>query len=195
MDPSAGSHVQAGARGSVRPPVELLDRTLLRMRRLLIRPDISTVPLPALDRAVDLSKVMACFAIEDFEAAGARSVTVKDVAAALILEHSTASRLLAEAEAEGLVQRGSDTVDRRRTTVTLTDAGRAVVRESIVIRTWALEHLLEAWDPADVSALAGLMERFCATLEDRSPDVLCEALDRFHRARSAARDAGDAPTR
>lgn len=162
--------------------IERLDRALLRMRRTVVRPEITSVPIPALQRTVDLAKVMACLAIADLQALGdpARPVTVKEVAATLELEHSTASRLLSESEAEGLVVRSTDPADRRRTVATLTATGRAVVEQSSAIRAWAIDAMLCQWTSQDIAEFTEHIERFSATIEARSEAVLQAAVRSFH---------------
>ena len=167
--------------------IERLDRALLRMRRTVVRPEITSVPIPALQRAVDLAKVMACLVIADLQDLEGphRAVTVKDVAAALELEHSTASRLLTETEAEGLIVRSTDPTDRRRTVVELTATGQAVVEQSSAIRVWAIDSMLSEWPSQDLATFTELVERFSATIESRSEVVLRAAIQRFHDAPSA----------
>jgi DNA-binding MarR family transcriptional regulator len=164
--------------------IDRLDRALLRMRHTVVRPEITSVPIPALRRAVDLAKVMACLVIADLQGLEdpGRPVTVKDVAAALELEHSTASRLLTETEAEGLVVRSTDPTDRRRTVAALTSTGQAVVEQSSAIRAWAIDTMLSEWSSQDLAAFTELVERFSATIESRSDVVLRAAIQRFHDA-------------
>lgn len=161
--------------------IERLDRALLRMRRVVVRPEITSVPIPAAGRTIDIAKVMACLAIADLAQPEdhVAPVAVKDVAATLALEHSTTSRLLAETETAGLVRRRTDPADRRRTTVELTATGRAVVEQSAAIRTWAIDNLLSGWEPADVVTFTELIERFTATIDARIPDVVAAAVHRF----------------
>ncbi len=164
--------------------LQRLDRALLRMRRSVVRPEIVAVPIPALDHSVDLAKVMACLAVSDLHALAEPhpTVTVKDVAAALELDHSTASRLLVDMQAEGLIERSSDPADRRRTVVDLTPTGEAVVRESSSIRTWAIDMMLAEWSEADLAEFTRLVERFGATIESRMPGVLQAAIERVSRS-------------
>lgn len=166
--------------------IERLDRALLRMRHTVVRPEITSVPIPALQRTVDLAKVMACQVIADLQGLEhpSRPVTVKDVASALGLEHSTASRLLTETEAEGLISRITDPTDRRRTVAALTPTGRAVVEQSSAIRTWAIDTILCEWSTEDLDAFTQLVERFSTTIEARSQEVLTAAIQLFHHAPS-----------
>ncbi len=182
VTPAEGS--SAGASTHDPAVIARLDRALLRMRRTVVRPEVTSVPIPALQRTVDLAKVMACLAIGDLQGLQEppRPVTVKDVAAALELEHSTASRLLTEAEAEGLILRSTDPSDRRRTVVELTAGGQAVVQQSSAIRGWAIDAMLSEWSAPDLATFTELIERFSATIESRSGVVLRDALQRFHDA-------------
>jgi DNA-binding MarR family transcriptional regulator len=166
-----------------------LDRALLRMRHTVVRPEITSVPIPALQRTVDLAKVMACLVIADLQGLEdpTRPVTVKDVAAALELEHSTASRLLSETEAEGLIVRSTDPTDRRRTVAALTSTGQAVVEQSSTIRAWAIDTMLSEWSATDLAAFTELVEKFSATIEARSETVLRAAVQRFHDAPASGR--------
>ena len=156
--------------------LEHLDRTFLQLRRFLIKPEVASIPIPSIGRSVDLAKVMACIAIaEGPEITGhGHPPTVKDVAAVLLLDHSTASRLLSEAEAEGLIRRSTDPSDRRRTVVELTDVGTAVWRESSQIRTWAIGILLRDWTADEVSTLTAQLDRLLNTFATRLPELLAE---------------------
>jgi len=154
--------------------LERLDRAFLRMRRILVRPEVAALPIPSLGRTVEFAKVMACLAIaEGPDLVGlVHPPTVKDIAALLQLDHSTTSRLLTEAEAEGLLVRATDDEDRRRTIVELTDAGRSVVADSSAIRAWAIGALLADWSPSDVATFTEYLERMTATFGLRMPAIL-----------------------
>jgi DNA-binding MarR family transcriptional regulator len=151
-----------------------LDRVMLRMRRVVAKPPVASLPIPALGHCVDFAKVMACMAVAETAGEGGTLASVKDIAADLQLEHSTASRLLSDAEADGLVRRRSDPRDRRRTSVTLTDEGRALVTESEAMRTRAIAAVFAAWDTADLEQLVVLLEQMVATLVDRMPRVVAD---------------------
>lgn len=161
-----------------------IDRAIMHMRRMLAKPPELSMPMPSLGRSVEVAKVHACLAVAEVsgehspDAGDKRTVSVKDVAAVLDVEHSTASRLLGEAESEGLVIRGADPDDRRRTTVALTDDGRQVVQDSDAMRTWAMGQVFTDWSERDLKVLATMLERMSQTLSERMPDVLCAARER-----------------
>lgn len=153
-----------------------LDRALRRVRRIMIRPPIATIPIGPGGRPIELTKVVACLTIAEHATAGP---TVADLAAAMYLDPSTASRLLSELAAEDLIARRSDPLDRRRTVVELKDAGRGVVERSRAVRESAIQRLLSDWDEADITTLASLLERFVATYDARAAAVTAETVSAF----------------
>lgn len=161
--------------------VDALDRSFRKLRKSMIRPPAGQVPVPALGRQVDMAKVFACDAVSElFERNGV--VSVKDVAEELDLEHSTVSRLLGDVEHDGLVVRGVDPADRRRTTIALTDLGRAVVADTTAISRFFTRILLSEWEREDVEQLAVLMRRLSDTVQKRLDDLPGLAMTEFARA-------------
>jgi DNA-binding MarR family transcriptional regulator len=93
--------------------------------------------------------------------------SVADLAASMGVAHSTASRLVARAEQAGAVVRGPDPDDQRRTTVTLTDAGRHLALTALQYRLAVLRRATRTWTPADRSTFAALLTRFAHGEEPR----------------------------
>jgi DNA-binding MarR family transcriptional regulator len=169
--------------------VDSLDRTLRRLRRAMMKPPATTVPVPALGKPLDMAKIFACDAVSDL-AQRKPSVTVKDVAAELELEHSTASRLLSDVEQDGLVTRGTDPDDRRRTTLELTDLGESVVGDATAITRFFTRLLLSEWPREDVEDLTRLLGRLADTVHEKL-DVLPErAMAEFARQHPELAEAG-----
>lgn len=146
-----------------------------RLRRSIVRPPYVDVPVPSLGRPLAIAKVLACRTIQELGEL-APVVTVKDVAAALHLQHSTVSRLLGSVEAEGLLVRQVDLADRRRTTLVLTERGRAVVLDSMRLRRDLVRAVLAGWPTADVTALIALLTRLADCAAERLP-ALMDAAD------------------
>jgi DNA-binding MarR family transcriptional regulator len=136
-----------------------LDMVLLAMRRISVKPPLMTVTLPGTTRRIDFAKLLACGAIDALSAAP-EPVTVKSVAATLDLEHSTASRLLTEAETEGLVERHAHPTDRRSSALTLTALGREIADAFRQARLRFIAGTLAQWAPEDVAAFTELLDRF-----------------------------------
>ncbi len=150
-----------------------LDRAILNLRRLMVKPPAASLPIPELGHSVDFAKVHALLSISEADG----PCTVKDVAAALGLDHSTASRLLGDAESDGLVRRHADPADRRRTIVQLTSKGRTVVRVSSNTRCSVIEGVFADWSVEDLSTLTEMLQRMARTFSDRAPGVIA-SLDR-----------------
>ena len=159
VSPDAGAHLPDDL-------VDALDRSIRRLRRVMLRPIAAQVPVPSLGRPLDVAKIFACDAVAELSA-HQDAVTVKDVAALLDLEHSTVSRLLTEAEAEGLLVRAPDPHDRRRTTVALTDLGRDVVVDATLMTRFTTRLLLAEWSRDDVSGLQQQLGRLADTVATR----------------------------
>ncbi len=156
--------------------IAALDRCLRHLRRLTQRPPLTSVPVTALGRSVDFSKILACLAVAEHPDG---QPTVAELASALNIEHSTASRLVSESAAEGLVTRSPDPIDRRRTIVSLTEAGEAVVAESTAVHTFALDLMFSDWDAGDLNKLTELLERLVDTCCLRFEEVLAALPTRF----------------
>ncbi len=142
---------------------------MLGLRRATSRPPVVELPVPGLGQRVDLAKILACQALRDLSA-HSDTVAVKDLAAFLQLDHSTASRLLTDAERDGYVVRSSDPSDRRRTTVALTPTGVQVADGAHAAQQAFLGLLLEDWSDDDVAALARSLDHLQRTLEQRAND-------------------------
>jgi DNA-binding MarR family transcriptional regulator len=105
--------------------------------------------------------------LDAIEAAGdaGRVMTVTGVADALGVDQPRASRLVARAVRAGLVRRGADPGDGRRSVLTLTSRGRAVLAEVHGTRRQAVEAALAGWSADDRDALARLLRAFVSSWE------------------------------
>ncbi|HET8969919.1 MAG TPA: MarR family transcriptional regulator [Candidatus Nanopelagicales bacterium] len=153
--------------------LDQLDATLRRIRRALVKPAHTEVPVPCLGRPLELAKLFVCDALADLDADDA-SVGVNDVAAAMQLEHSTVSRVLGELEIDELVRREVDPSDRRRTVVSLSERGRAVLADSHELRRALTRTVLADWDSAEVGSLTRLLERLAASIVERGEELTAQ---------------------
>lgn len=134
-----------------------VDRALLRLRRIWDVP----AGVDHAGKRVEGSTLLVCLVLDDLSAqAGSTEVGVTDVAAALDVAHSTASRLISRAAEAGMVSRGAASRDPRRAALTLTLQGRDLVAASREYRVARLSAALADWPAADVAALADLLSRF-----------------------------------
>lgn len=162
--------------------VDAIDRSFRRLRKTMIKPPAGAVPVPSLGHPLEFAKIAACDAIDELAETSA-VVSVKDVAAVLDLEHSTVSRLLSEIEDDGLLVRGEHPQDRRRTTVQLTDLGRAVVADATTMTRFFTRALLAEWPVEDVESLSRLIGRLADTVQSRLaalPELAMAEFCRIH---------------
>jgi len=92
------------------------------------------------------------------------TLSVRGLADACSMDAATASRQLAQLEADGLVERGSADGDARQAQIRLTDRGREVYARVVDYRLDQLTGVLEAWPEADRAALTALVQRLVADL-------------------------------
>lgn len=150
-----------------------LDLLLMRIRRLAFQPDPGAQLLPGIEHPIPSSRVYACTLIGDFlDHSASGQLSIKEIAAGMNLEHSSASRLLTELEADGLIERQVDSQDRRRTNIVLTAEGRAVVSKVAEIRYWVMGQVLADVDPNDVKHMADTMEQILDLAQSRLPELI-----------------------
>lgn len=202
---NSGAHVLSPPQSPVRPAppptaglsdgsIDALDHAFRRVRRSLVKPPQSEVPVPSLGRPLDIAKVFACDAIAELSASG-DAVTVTGVATALRLKHSTVSRLLGGIELDGLLVRGIDAKDRRRTTVMLTQTGEAVVDDARRMARFVTRAVLADWSETDVELLAGLLTRLADSAADRLATLPELARAEFCGGAALTESANDSKTR
>ena len=146
-------------RGSARRParrrLEGIDAALLELRALVARPGYRRRLLGPLGRRIELSTVRLLQTVER----AAEPPSIGEVASALGVDPSTASRLVEQRVGEGLLERHRSPADGRRTTLHLTDGGRALLAELKDARHDLLAEITGGWDVVDLEALETLMSR------------------------------------
>ena len=136
-----------------------LDASLLDLRRFAQAPaDLGDDVHVDRGAAVQVSTMLVVDAVARH--GGGAECSVGDVAEALDVVHSTASRLVARAETAGMVQRGRSAVDPRRTALSLTPEGRDLQHRAVGFRRARLESLLSDWSAPDIRTFTRLLERF-----------------------------------
>ncbi|MFK5647936.1 MarR family winged helix-turn-helix transcriptional regulator [Ornithinimicrobium sp. LYQ121] len=134
-----------------------LDAALLTLRRLTSAPTAR----PVLDHdgsQVEVSTMLVVDAVA--RCAQERACSIQDVAQALTVAHSTASRLVDRAVRAGVLTRDRDAEQRRRTVLRLTGTGRQLQTRATSFRTGLLAAVTASWSTTDVAALTELVERF-----------------------------------
>jgi DNA-binding MarR family transcriptional regulator len=95
-----------------------------------------------------------------------RSLRMGDLADALRVDASTATRAVDRLVEAGLAERCDDPADGRRVVVRATDKGERLHGELAERRLRMLERMLQGFTPEERSQLADLMERFVRSLDE-----------------------------
>jgi DNA-binding MarR family transcriptional regulator len=141
------------------PHLDELDAVLIDVRAMVQQPRYRRRLLSALGRDVDLGTVRVLRAVER---AGGDGPCVGDVAEALAVDPSSASRLVERCVAEGLLTRRTHQQDRRRSRLGLTPSGRSVLDSASTVRRRLLADVTSGWSSEDVEQLVDLLSRLRA---------------------------------
>jgi DNA-binding MarR family transcriptional regulator len=95
-----------------------------------------------------------------------RERPMKELAARLRVEPSTATRAVQRLESDGLVERFTSPQDGRVVLVRITDEGRRRHDAVAERRSIAMMHILSEFDPQERAQLADLMDRLIASIDD-----------------------------
>jgi len=144
-----------------------LELAFIRIRRLWDAPWLRRRIVERIGIQVDPSLVRTLHAVRQAEG----DMAVRDAAAWLCVDASTASRMVDAAVTAGYLERRRSDSDRRRSVVTLTGSGNELLDRVLAAKRELLAELTEDWPDRDVELLADLMERLAqrvAEMEDRS---------------------------
>lgn len=92
-------------------------------------------------------------------------VSVGDVADYMVVEHSTASRLVGRLVESGLLAKANSPQDQRRCMLHLTDVGRKALDAITNRRRQMVAEAVAGWSTNDVEALLGLLDRLADDFE------------------------------
>jgi homoprotocatechuate degradation regulator HpaR len=81
-----------------------------------------------------------------------------DVARAAVLQLPSLTRMIRVMEGEGLITRATPDADRRKAVVTITDAGRGVIREHADASRAVFDRLAAAYGPEKLETLLDLLD-------------------------------------
>ena len=97
-----------------------------------------------------------------------QEVTIGAIAAQMRIDHSRASRIVAELVQRGQLHRDASQQDARRTIVTLTDSGSEILSKMRDVKQESLTHALSDWSEQDLDDFARLYERFMQRMHEQS---------------------------
>ncbi|OCB48895.1 MarR family transcriptional regulator [Mycobacterium vulneris] len=146
------------------PRYNQLDELLVRIHTVRQRPGWRRRLIDASGSVPSLSTLRVLRAVEQREKAG-HSASVGDVAEYMAVEHSTASRTVANVVAAGLLTKTQDTEDQRRCVLALTAAGRQALADVTERRQEMVAETVAGWPESDVDTLVDLLQQLVADFE------------------------------
>lgn len=110
--------------------------------------------------------VRAVMIVEAVATAGRsdREVSVLDVAHQLGVDHSGASRFVADTVANGYLKRVASETDRRRAALFLTPAGEQLLADARAWQETAFAELVADWDPSEAEQFARSLKKLANQL-------------------------------
>jgi len=165
-----------------------LDAILQAWRRRVQKRELGQMALQELGLPLDLPKLDVMIAIwapsNEFSGDREGETMVATIAARLGIDPSRASRLVTELIAEGFAERAVSQQDARRTIVTLTEKGSAVVNAVRTIKFLILGSFLSDWTEEELATLTPLLHRL-SHWQDEIGDT---AASRYGKEIAALRD-------
>ncbi len=138
--------------------LDQLDNALVEIRRVLQRPGYRREVLGELAGTVELATVRLLRAVQR----AAQPPTIGAVAEVLVVDPSTASRLVDRAVDAGTLQRRACEQDRRRARLQLTEDGERLLDAVTERRRAVLQDATAGWDQAQLVHLLDGLERLLA---------------------------------
>ena len=146
-----------------------LARSLMRLRRLWLQQGRRRRLIEEIGQPIAMSVLRTLFAIDSLNS---DHTSVGDVAAELEVDASTASRLVESAVANGYAARSPSAVDRRKSVLKLTPAGREMLVNARRGREQLLSEVTAGWTADEIELVANLLNRLHDDFEivDKSVD-------------------------
>jgi DNA-binding MarR family transcriptional regulator len=141
-----------------------VDELMLRLVRTVRRPTYRNRILRGVSRIPGADALRVLRSVELRESGG-EPASIRDVAADLEVEQSTASRAVNAVVDLDLVTRTPDETDARRTRLTLTDDGRTALARASENRRGVIAEVTQDWPAADLREFSRLLDKFVARYE------------------------------
>lgn len=147
-------------------PIVSIGDSMAKMRLLIGRRYIGRVALARIGKGMEISHLDVLGLVRRLS--GKQEVTIGAVAEQMRIDHSRASRIVAELVRRGEVRREASQEDARRTIVTLTAEGRALLEQMHDVKHELLSQALADWPEEDVATFARLYDRFMRTMTEQA---------------------------
>lgn len=144
--------------------LDALDSVLVSARRWGRGPGYRRRIWELLSSDVELATIRVLRAVEASASSTGESSgpSIGDVARALSVDASTASRFVDRVVERGELDRRRSREDRRRTELSLTESGEGLLSDVTRTRRTVLKEVTDGWDAADLAELVRLMRKLDA---------------------------------
>jgi len=141
----------------------LISQSMGRWRLLVGRRVLARLAIENVAPGLEITHLDVLDAV--WRAAPEGEVTVGTIAEMMRIDPSRASRIVADMVARGALRREASQADARRIIVVMTDLGNTLMREVKAVKRGVIESILADWPEDDVTAFAGLFDRFVTSFE------------------------------
>ncbi|MFM2279330.1 MAG: hypothetical protein RLZZ444_1561 [Pseudomonadota bacterium] len=148
------------------PDIDRIGTAMARMRLMIGRRYIGRVAIARLDAGMELSDLDVLSLVNRL--GRDREITIGTVAENMRVDHSRASRVVADLVKRGMLKREVSQEDARRTIVALTAEGRTYVDRVHDIKQDVLSTALADWPAEDIAEFARLYNRFMLSMEQQA---------------------------
>jgi DNA-binding MarR family transcriptional regulator len=139
---------------------------MAKMRLLIGRRYIGRLAISRVGTGIELSHLDVLALVKRL--GHEQEVTVGTIADHLRLDHSRASRIVAELVKQGVLRRQASQEDARRTIVTLTRKGADLRAQLENVKFEVLSQILSDWREDEVAAFAELYNRFTEKMQQQA---------------------------
>jgi DNA-binding MarR family transcriptional regulator len=139
---------------------------MAKMRLLIGRRYIGRLAISRVGTGIELSHLDVLALVKRL--GHEQEVTVGTIADHLRLDHSRASRIVAELVKQGVLRRQASQEDARRTIVTLTRKGADLRAQLESVKFEVLSQILSDWREDEVAAFAELYNRFTEKMQQQA---------------------------
>jgi DNA-binding MarR family transcriptional regulator len=146
--------------------IHRVGEAMAKMRLMTGRRYIGRVALTRLGAGMELSDLDVMSLVSRL--GEKQEITIGAIADNMRVDHSRASRMVADLVKRDLLRREASQQDARRTIVTLTEKGRAMIDSVHDTKRDVLTTALSGWPEDDIAAFATLFNRFTERMEEQA---------------------------
>lgn len=140
-----------------------LESALVHLRRVWQHPRLKQLFLEYFGKEMEMGAYRALRAIEGLERP---ELGLGEVAAAMDVDASTASRLVDRVVEMGMVERTAWPADRRRVRLQLSEKGKGYLARARSARMRVLQQVTHGWEEDDIAQFVVLLKRLSGSIEN-----------------------------